>query len=92
MSDDSSCVVPEVRDFTDRLVRNAPDAIIFADHRGVIRFWNGGAERTFGFTAAEAVGRSLDIIIPESLSLTESQIPLIREIAKWVKRRGSRRE
>jgi PAS domain S-box-containing protein len=33
----------------------------------VIRFWNGGAERIFGFGAAEAVGKSLDIIIPENL-------------------------
>jgi PAS domain S-box-containing protein len=41
------------------------DAIIFADHDGAIRFWNPGAERLFGFTAAEALGRSLDIITPE---------------------------
>jgi PAS domain S-box-containing protein len=33
----------------------------------VIRFWNGGAERIFGFAAAEAVGQSLDIVIPETL-------------------------
>lgn len=43
----------------------ASEAIVFADREGVIRFWNPGAERLFGFTAAEAVGRSLDIIIPE---------------------------
>jgi PAS domain S-box-containing protein len=41
------------------------EAIIHADREGVIRFWNPGAERLFGFTAAEAEGRSLDIIIPE---------------------------
>jgi PAS domain S-box-containing protein len=45
----------------------APDAIVFADAAGLIRFWNRGAERIFGFTRAEAVGRSLDIIIPERL-------------------------
>jgi PAS domain S-box-containing protein len=33
----------------------------------VIRFWNRGAERIFGFAAAEAIGQSLDIIIPETL-------------------------
>jgi PAS domain S-box-containing protein len=41
------------------------EAIIQADRDGVIRFWNPGAERLFGFTAAEAIGRSLDLITPE---------------------------
>jgi PAS domain S-box-containing protein len=49
------------------LVREAPDAVIFADRDGVIRFWNAGAQRIFGFEEAEATGRSLDIIIPEDL-------------------------
>ena len=43
------------------------DAIIAADADGVIRFWNPGAERIFGHSAGEAVGRSLDLIIPERL-------------------------
>ncbi len=43
------------------------DAIVVADAEGLIRFWNPGAERIFGFSAAEAAGRSLDIIIPERL-------------------------
>jgi len=47
------------------LLEAAPEAIIFADGDGVIRFWNPGAEHQFGFTAAEAVGQSLDLIIPE---------------------------
>lgn len=49
------------------IVRNAADAVIYSDDRGVIRFWNRGAERIFGFTAAEATGQTLDIIIPERL-------------------------
>ena len=49
------------------LVRARSDAILFADHHGTIQFWNPGAERIFGFPADQAVGRSLDIIIPESL-------------------------
>lgn len=49
------------------LVREAPDAIVYADRTGAIRFWNRGAERIFGFTAEEAIGQSLDIIIPEGL-------------------------
>jgi PAS domain S-box-containing protein len=43
------------------------DALIFADTQGIIRIWNKGAEDLFGFTAAEAGGRSLDLIIPEHL-------------------------
>jgi PAS domain S-box-containing protein len=43
------------------------DAIVSADKDGVIRFWNPGAERVFGFTSGQAVGQSLDIIIPERL-------------------------
>jgi PAS domain S-box-containing protein len=42
-----------------------PDAVIFADVDGVIRFWNRGAEAVFGFAADEALGHSLDLIIPE---------------------------
>ena len=49
-----------------RAVRGAAaDAIVAVDRKGVIRFWNPGAERLFGFAAAEALGRSIDIIIPE---------------------------
>jgi PAS domain S-box-containing protein len=43
------------------------DAIIATDHSGIIDFWNPGAERIFGFSADEAVGHSLDLIIPENL-------------------------
>ncbi len=45
----------------------APDAILFADQKGIIRLWNRGAEMIFGFTADEAIGQSLDLIIPERL-------------------------
>ena len=49
------------------LAEEASDAIIYADAEGLIRFWNKGAQRIFGFTADEAVGRSLDLIIPDKL-------------------------
>ena len=45
----------------------AADAIVATDREGIIRNWNPGAERIFGFSADEAVGQSLDIIIPEAL-------------------------
>lgn len=53
--------------FSQTMVRGMPDAVVYADGEGVIRFWNAGAERIFGFGAAEAIGQSLDIIIPEGL-------------------------
>ena len=43
------------------------DAIVATGQDGVIRFWNPGAERIFGYSREEAVGRSLDLIIPERL-------------------------
>lgn len=49
------------------LAREAADAVIYADGEGMIRFWNAGAVRIFGFSEAEASGKSLDIIIPEQL-------------------------
>ena len=49
------------------IVDQAPDAIIFADREGAIRVWNSGAETIFGHAAAEVLGTSLDIIIPEPL-------------------------
>jgi PAS domain S-box-containing protein len=39
-------------------------AIVIADTTGVIHFWSKGAERSFGHSAASAVGRSLDLIVP----------------------------
>src|SRR4029078_1977587 len=49
------------------IVAQAPDAIIFADRDGIIRVWNGAAQRIFGCTAEPAIGQALTIIIPESL-------------------------
>ena len=49
------------------LLHSASDAIIATDRDGHITFWNPGAERIFGFTAGEAIGQSLDLIIPENL-------------------------
>ncbi len=47
------------------LVRNLADAVVIADAAGTITFWNEAATRLFGWAAEEAVGRSLDLIIPE---------------------------
>ena len=49
------------------IVADASDAIMFSDRQGIIRLWNRGAEQMFGYDAAEALGQSLDLIIPENL-------------------------
>ena len=49
------------------IVEQAPDGILFADREGIIRLWNQGAERIFGYSAEEALGQDLDLIIPEQL-------------------------
>ncbi|MEX2032740.1 MAG: PAS domain S-box protein, partial [Dehalococcoidia bacterium] len=45
----------------------APDAIIWADVQGTVRFWNRGAEELLGFTSDQAVGQTMDFFIPENL-------------------------
>jgi PAS domain S-box-containing protein len=49
------------------ILRSMPEALICCDLEGVIRVWNGGAEKVFGWPAAEAVGQSLDLIVPERM-------------------------
>ncbi|MBI2856345.1 MAG: PAS domain S-box protein [Chloroflexi bacterium] len=48
-----------------RIVSGAQDAMIFADREGVIHLWNSGAEALFGYSPSEAVGQTLDLIVPE---------------------------
>ena len=50
----------------DALLQSAGDAIIATDTKGTILLWNAGATRIFGHTAEEAIGQSLDLIIPEN--------------------------
>jgi PAS domain S-box-containing protein len=51
----------------DALLSTRSDAIVAADPDGIIRFWNAGAERIFGHLQTDALGQSLDLIIPERL-------------------------
>lgn len=50
-----------------RLVTELADAVVIADHHGTIVFWNEAATRLFGFNATDAIGQTLDLIIPERL-------------------------
>jgi PAS domain S-box-containing protein len=49
------------------IVIASSDGVIFADREGRIRLWNRGAELIFGYDTTEALGQSLDLIIPERL-------------------------
>lgn len=49
---------------TQAILGTGSEAIIASDQDGVIHFWNQGAERIFGYAPSEAVGQSLDIIVP----------------------------
>ena len=49
------------------LLATRSDAIVAADREGIILFWNPGAQRLFGYASDEALGRSLDLIVPERL-------------------------
>jgi PAS domain S-box-containing protein len=61
-------MMPEFdRNFAETLLESMPDAVVYSDAKGIIRYWNKGAERIFGFDASEAIGQSLDIIVPEKL-------------------------
>jgi len=70
LEEESRC--PPMQEYTDewlyrRIVYEAPNAVIFPDRDGRIEIWNSGAESIFGFSAQEATGQSLDLIIPEKL-------------------------
>ena len=49
------------------MIEQMTDSVIYADAEGIIRVWNDASAEMFGFSAAEAIGQSLDIIIPERL-------------------------
>jgi PAS domain S-box-containing protein len=51
----------------DAILTMESDAVIATDRAGMVNFWNPGATRIFGFTADEAIGQSLDLIIPPNL-------------------------
>jgi PAS domain S-box-containing protein len=50
-----------------QIIEGSPEAIVLGDAKGIIQLWNTAAEALFGFTAEEAIGHSMDIIIPERL-------------------------
>jgi PAS domain S-box-containing protein len=71
------------------LLRDMAEALVFADTGGVIRAWNPGAEAVFGYSAADAIGRNLDLIIPENLRQAHWR-GFERAIAEGATRHGRR--
>ena len=57
--------VREAKEYLAKLVESSNDAIISADLKGVIRLWNKGAERIYGYLAEEVEGKSIEIIFPQ---------------------------
>src|SRR5688572_19779610 len=57
-----------------RVIESSDDAIVSKDLDGIIRSWNRAAERVFGYTADEAVGRSIRMIIPEDRQSEEDSV------------------
>lgn len=59
--------IPKMSIDYQQVVEALGDAVVICGRDGVIRFWNAAAERLFGFTKTDALGKALDLIIPERL-------------------------
>ena len=59
--------MPSTPSLGDLIVEQTSEAVVYANREGVIERWNAGAVGMFGYSAAEALGQSLDLMIPERL-------------------------
>jgi PAS domain S-box-containing protein len=57
--------LPSHESLSESIVEQSPIAIIVGDREGLVRLWNAGAQTMFGWSAEEALGKSMDMIIPE---------------------------
>jgi PAS domain S-box-containing protein len=66
--------VEEIRSRLAAIVESSEDAIVSKDFNGIITSWNAAAQRIFGYTEEEVVGKSITLIIPPELQSEEAQI------------------
>ena len=60
-------MMEEQSKLTERILDQVADAVVYTDHSGAIIRWNPACTALFGFSAEEALGQSVDLIIPEHL-------------------------
>ena len=68
--------------FQAAIVENSDDAIVSKDLDGTILSWNDAATRMYGYTAEEAIGQPIDIVIPESLVRQQEELKIRERIAR----------
>jgi PAS domain S-box-containing protein len=93
-TDEGTLVSSAIRDITERkhaeatrarlaaIVESSQDAILSRDLEGRVRSWNAGAERLFGYTAAEVIGKDLTMVPPERLHEIEENRRQLRSGAQ----------
>ena len=67
------------------ILEQIADAVIYADRSGTIRRWNQAAASLFGYSATEALGQNLDLIIPVSRSRASHTVGFTsrRSVSRW---------
>jgi len=76
--------VTEQQEYITSILENSMDAIIFTDHDNHIKVWNKGAEKIFGYTANEMIGKSFHLIVPPEKDADEE----LRQINELVHKHG----
>ncbi|MBI2921361.1 MAG: PAS domain S-box protein [Planctomycetes bacterium] len=72
------------KEYLENILENSADAIVIVDMKDRIRSWNRGAERMFGYTSSEILGKEFDLLVPEDLRARGE----LRDIRNAVEREG----